>query len=306
MSKEHDTLLNIANDYGRESDYYEALIIQRGANSFLEIRHNYDTVGYTIGEKSGRYDKFMPIISTMDFGNTLESAVEMWMNNPEKSFSECDKFFYDKKKITLKTRLPRIFNGWTKRLGGEKAAECAKFLDMVEKRFLRYFDTWGKNKDSFDFSVRADDNTIYINADKIPATLAYQLNKEPRQDELDNFIYNVLTTFTDENEADVEESYRKLARKKNERFNRKPSKKVAKRNIHESSAEGYAVMQISGSTKRCGGWFPTYKEAEEFCDYYDWEWMDENGFVWSLIIEEESEEDYDRLCNRLYRNRRYR
>ena len=31
----------------------------------------------------------------------------------------------------------------------------------------------------------------------------------------------------------------------------------------------------------------SWGEAQNLCESYNWEWMDENGFVWELEIEEE-------------------
>lgn len=51
---------------------------------------------------------------------------------------------------------------------------------------------------------------------------------------------------------------------------------------------GYTVYIVSGGgVKYSLIWFETEEEAEEFCDQNNWEWMDENGFVWYLEIEEE-------------------
>lgn len=48
------------------------------------------------------------------------------------------------------------------------------------------------------------------------------------------------------------------------------------------------VMESCGGTSRdfMSG-FDTWEEAEEMAESYDYEFCDENGFVWSLSVEEE-------------------
>lgn len=46
-------------------------------------------------------------------------------------------------------------------------------------------------------------------------------------------------------------------------------------------------MESDGGTKYVFfAGFETEEEAEAFCELYDWEFKDENDFVWKLYVEE--------------------
>ena len=49
----------------------------------------------------------------------------------------------------------------------------------------------------------------------------------------------------------------------------------------------YQIIMVARSVKRpfLGGL--SWQEASRMCDRYNWEWMDENGFVWDLEIDSE-------------------
>lgn len=48
----------------------------------------------------------------------------------------------------------------------------------------------------------------------------------------------------------------------------------------------YTVIIVSGGGVRHElTSFETEKEAEKFCDEYEWRWIDENGFEWYLDID---------------------
>lgn len=51
----------------------------------------------------------------------------------------------------------------------------------------------------------------------------------------------------------------------------------------------YRVMMVSpgGTKKHFHGGFTTEEQAEEFAAYYDWQHIDENGFRWSLEVEQD-------------------
>lgn len=50
----------------------------------------------------------------------------------------------------------------------------------------------------------------------------------------------------------------------------------------------YKIMMTSGGgTRRVFTSGLTYYEALDLCDQLDYEWVDENGFAWTLEIEEE-------------------
>ena len=48
----------------------------------------------------------------------------------------------------------------------------------------------------------------------------------------------------------------------------------------------FTVYRNSNATKVDIADFDTKQEAVDFCDYYGWEVVDENCFVWDLTIEE--------------------
>ena len=51
----------------------------------------------------------------------------------------------------------------------------------------------------------------------------------------------------------------------------------------------FNVVMLSGGGTKCVlfSGFETEEEAIKCCNHYDWEFEDENGFVWSLDVEEE-------------------
>lgn len=52
------------------------------------------------------------------------------------------------------------------------------------------------------------------------------------------------------------------------------------------------MMESGGGTKRhFSGPFDTEQEAIDEAEYFDWEYIDENNFVWSLTVEDEEVEE---------------
>ena len=51
----------------------------------------------------------------------------------------------------------------------------------------------------------------------------------------------------------------------------------------------YKVVMVAGSVKYNVASHMTFKEAEDYCEYYNWEIAPDGpgGFVWDLEIEEE-------------------
>lgn len=49
----------------------------------------------------------------------------------------------------------------------------------------------------------------------------------------------------------------------------------------------FKIVMVSRSVKHdfMGGL--SFAEAQELCEFYNWEYMDENGFVWDLEIEDD-------------------
>ena len=48
----------------------------------------------------------------------------------------------------------------------------------------------------------------------------------------------------------------------------------------------YKVIIKAGRIERNLYYCDTIEEAEEFCNYYEWEFVDENGFPWDMEIRE--------------------
>ena len=46
----------------------------------------------------------------------------------------------------------------------------------------------------------------------------------------------------------------------------------------------YLVVKSSGKCTLPLMWFDTYSEAVNYCEYMDWEYMDENNYLWELGI----------------------
>jgi len=50
------------------------------------------------------------------------------------------------------------------------------------------------------------------------------------------------------------------------------------------------AFSLGGTEKKLRS-FPTFEEAVDFCEDYEWTWLDPLGYEWDLeIIEEEDEE----------------
>lgn len=50
--------------------------------------------------------------------------------------------------------------------------------------------------------------------------------------------------------------------------------------------EYHVYIESGGGTKRHLGTFQTEQEAFDFCENNNWQWMDENAFVWNMGYEE--------------------
>ena len=47
----------------------------------------------------------------------------------------------------------------------------------------------------------------------------------------------------------------------------------------------YKIYMQSGLTVYVFASFDNYEDALEFCELYNWEYIDENGFQWSLDLD---------------------
>lgn len=56
---------------------------------------------------------------------------------------------------------------------------------------------------------------------------------------------------------------------------------------YDPNEKGFTIYLCSRSVKHEFAWFKTEKEAVEFCEMYNWEYTDENTFVWDMEIEED-------------------
>lgn len=65
-------------------------------------------------------------------------------------------------------------------------------------------------------------------------------------------------------------------------FNNKPSRAVNPGRMEDNM---YNIYMQAGLTVYIFASFDNYDDALEFCELYNWEYIDENGFQWSLDLD---------------------
>lgn len=59
------------------------------------------------------------------------------------------------------------------------------------------------------------------------------------------------------------------------------------------------MIKSGGGTNRIfAAGFKDEYEAEQFAEFYDWQWKDENDFVWDMYVEEDLCSDVKRTCSK--------